>query len=215
MAEEIKEETKEASSSLGLSKEDIAELIKTNVGSSMKELMANLPQQQPVYQEPAQDTRTDDDKLWDNIIGSRVNPSIANAQLRADAAEDKADFYASDTWLTDIDDLLPGETEAEIKEAKKEIRKRLETTFSNLIKTNRATPRADLIEYEVGRYLRENKTKFLETVEKKSKKKGEVELEKAKKAVSISSGNISNFSPKDIHGMDYDKVVKEFGEVLF
>jgi len=213
MAEETKEETKEESKE-GTSNFDeakMAELIKANVSASQKELIAQLKADKE-EEKPKEEVKED---FWDEIVNSRTSGKINQANVRAEAAEDKVDFYSSDEWLEGIDDLLPGDSLEEVKKHKKEIRTRLETTFQNMLKAGRGTHRADLLDYELGKYLKENKKAFIETVEKKSTKRKEVELQKARKGVDITAGNVSNFTPSDIHAMSMEKVIEEFGHVGF
>lgn len=222
--EETKEEEKsEEKSSTGLTEEQLNKIIKENVSSSMKTVLseqaAEAQQRQQQYQNQqynAQQGNKEED-VWDTILDPKINPRFQRAELMTMASEDKADFYSSDAWLTEVDEMLPGETSEEIKKHKAEIRKRLEKTFSNLISrgAQAAAPRSDLIDYEVGKYIKEHKEDFFSSVEKKRGKKKEDELDKAKRAVDIGSGNISNFKPENIHKMSYEKVVEEFGNVAF
>jgi hypothetical protein len=214
MAESI-EGTEPPVAQPGFDEAKMAELISKNVNSSLKEAIAALPQPEPQYQQPQQvDTPVEPD-FWDQQINPRVDGKIANVNLRALAAEDKVDFFSSEAWTTELDEMLPGDTPEEIAQHKKEIRLRLEKTFTTMLQSGRGTRRADILDYEVGKYLREKKSEFKDSVVKKAGKSREAELEKARRGVDISSGNISNFTAQDIHDMDFERVVKEFGQVGF
>ena len=192
-----------------LSKADMQAFIKQGVQDSLRETLEQTAVQahQSATQQP--------DNPFKEWIDPVVNPRLQQAAITAQAAEDKIDFYSSEQWLTELDDLLPGDSEAEIKSAKAAIRESLEKTFTSMLKAGKGTFRKDLIDYEIGKYIRENKSKVQESYTKRRNAKVEAELERARRGVDISSGAISNFQPQDVHGMGWDKLVEQYGNVGF
>src|SRR5438876_5437259 len=82
----------------------IAEMIKASTREAFAEQQsrdqgravqtAPMPQQQQV------------ENPFADFVNPIVQPRLNAANLRAEAAQDKVDFYTSDEWLTELDDLL-------------------------------------------------------------------------------------------------------------
>ncbi len=214
MAEEVENiENTEVESKPQLDESKLSELIKKGLKDSFDELATNQRNNQP--QQEVQSTDP-----WEEVLGPRIRKGTQASDNRSAAAEDKVDFYTSDYWLKDIDDILPGDSNTEegiisLNKAKKEIRETLETTFSNLLKQNRGIPRSDIVDFAVGQYVKKNKSSYIEGLSKKSSLQKEREVQKARKGVDIQSGNISNFAPDQIHKMSQEKINEEFGGVQF
>ncbi len=207
--------TKEEQESKSFDEKKMAELIAQNVNTSIKEALKDLPQQQapqPVQQQQQQKVEPD---IWDDIVGSRVNPHLANANLQSAIASDKIDFYSSDDWLEEVDNLLLETDPVKRKAEREEIRKDIETKFSNLVSSNRGIPRKDIFSAVIGERVKKDRAKYEEASYTKRNKSKEAELDKARKAVDISSGNISNFNAADVYEMDHAKMLKEYGNVPF
>lgn len=216
MAEEVKDEAK-----LALDESKIAELIKQNVSSSMKEVTEALSKQntQQVYTPPQEEEDVSTD-AWDEIISPRVErhtkkslDASSRAALQAEAAEDKADFYSSDLWVVDLEDFFTSDDPAERRKEKADFRKELEERFSNLLKSGRGMKREEIAQYMIG--SSENRKKYTENQTKKQKKQDEQDGLKAQRNVDIGSFSISNFDAQSIHDMDFDEVAKKFGSYTF
>ena len=187
-------------------KEELARFIKEGVQNSIRELAA-----QPKVETPTPDKENPFQEWIDPI----VNPRLARASLQAQSAEDRVEFYTSDEWLTGIDSLLAGDSSEEVSLAKKAIKDDLEKTFSDMVRAGKGTFRKDLLNLSIGKYIRENHAKVAESYVKRSSVKKEAELDKARRSVDMGSGTMSNFTPQDIHSMDTQKMLEDFGEVSF
>ncbi|SRR6266568_963833 len=211
MAEEIESTSENVETTQPtLNEEKLGELIKKGFKESLESL--GQQSQQQTAQEPKDP--------WDEVLEPRINKRTQQSNITAQSAEDKVDFYTSDYWLTELDEMLPGDLDTDegkvaLSKAKREVREKIETTFSNLVKQGRGIPRKDIADFAVGQYIKKNKTSYIEGVSKKSSLKKEMEVTKAKRAVDMSTGNISNFSPEQIHKMDQSKIDEQFGNVLF
>src|SRR6266853_5171209 len=110
----------------------LSELIKKGMKDSFDELAANQRNTQQSNQQNVQQQSTDP---WDEVLEPRIRKGTQQSNSIAAAAEDKVDFYTSDYWLKEIDEILPGDDtedgKVSLQKAKKEIRETLETTFSN------------------------------------------------------------------------------------
>jgi hypothetical protein len=210
----LAEESGEGHTSTGsppLDEAKLSEMIKKGVKETI-ETLASERSERPV--EAAQSTQTTDP--WDEILEPRITRKTQQSSLKADAAEDKVDFYTSDYWLTEVDDILPGDTGTDdLAKSKKDLRDGIEKTFTNLMKQGRATPRADIANFVLGEYIKNNKSTYVESVVKKSSTRKEQELQKARRGVDISAGNITNFTAEQLHKMPQDKIVEQFGDVSF
>ena len=190
----------------------LSEMIKKGVQDSLKEAIATQQTTQQTTKVEDKSTETDPFDAW---LNPKIDTKVASATLAAQSAEDKADFYSSEFWLTEVDEHLLGDTPEELKAAKTELRKSLESTFTNMIKQGRGTPRADLVLFEIGKYNKANKGKIDESITKRSKAKQEAELEKARRGVDIGVGALSNFQPQDVHGMKWDDIAEKYGQLAF
>ena len=123
------------------------------------------------------------DPLGD-LVREKVGGDVRAAMLRAEAAEDKADFY--------------GEND-EAREYKAEI----ERTFQQMMKNGRPMPRGDIWNYIKGRDL----PKFVEKEEAKKKKK----LDEAAAAASVGESGrrpaAPNKSPFDMTDDELNQAV--------
>ncbi len=197
------------------SEEKLAELVKNNVNASLKDVMANLNQNQNNVQQQQNVEKEKEPDFWDTFIDGKVNPRVAKAELQSEAAVDKLDYYSSDDWLVELDDFLVEDDPDKRKEEKTKIREDIEKYFNNLLKAGRGLPRKDIAAAVLGEKVKKDKIKYQESVVNKSQKKRDSDLQKARGAVSISSGNISNYSPQDIHGMSSEKIIETFGSLTF
>src|SRR5438309_371127 len=141
----------------------LSELIKKGMKDSFDELRNSQGNAQQNNQSP----QTQSTDPWDEVLEPRIRKGTQQSNSIAAAAEDKVDFYTSDYWLKEIDDILPGDNTTEegnivLNKAKKEIRETLETTFSNLLKQGRGIPRSDIIDFAVGQYVKKNKSTYTE-----------------------------------------------------
>ncbi len=219
MAEELVEniEDKEVESKPQLDEGKLSELIKKGMKDSFDELAANNQRNTQNLQGQQQVQSTDP---WDEVLEPRIRKGTQQSNSIAAAAEDKVDFYTSDYWLKEIEEILPGDSTSEegilsLQKAKKEIRETLETTFSNLLKQGRGIPRSDIVDFAVGQYVKKNKSTYTEGLVKKSSLQKEREVQKARRGIDIQSGNITNFTPEQLHNMPQDKINEQFGGVLF
>jgi len=219
MAEELVDtvEDKEVESKPQLDEVKLSELIKKGMKDSFDELAANQRNTQQSNQQNVQQQSTDP---WDEVLEPRIRKGTQQSNSIAAAAEDKVDFYTSDYWLKEIEEILPGDSTSEegiqsLQKAKKEIRETLETTFSNLLKQGRGIPRSDIVDFAVGQYVKKNKSTYTDGLVKKSSLQKEREVQKARRGVDIQSGNITNFTPEQLHNMPQDKINEQFGGVLF
>jgi len=213
---EVNENTEVESKQPQLDEVKLSELIKKGLKDSFDELTND---QRNSQQSTQQSTQTQSTDPWDEVLEPRIRKGTQQSNSIAAAAEDKVDFYTSDYWLKEIDEILPGDDtedgKVSLQKAKKEIRDTLETTFSNLLKQGRGIPRSDIVDFAVGQYVKKNKSTYTEGLVKKSSLQKEKEVQKARRGVDIQSGNISNFSPEQLHNMPQDKINEQFGGVLF
>src|SRR6266853_6934177 len=172
MAEELVDtvEDKEVESKPQLDEVKLSELIKKGMKDSFDELAANQRNTQQSNQQNVQQQSTDP---WDEVLEPRIRKGTQQSNSIAAAAEDKVDFYTSDYWLKEIEEILPGDSTSEegilsLQKAKKEIRETLETTFSNLLKQGRGIPRSDIVDFAVGQYVKKNKSTYTDGLVKKS-----------------------------------------------
>jgi hypothetical protein len=211
----LAEESGEGNTSTGsppLDETKLSDMIKKSVRDSLETLASERSHTPPV-ETPNSPQTTDP---WDEILEPRITRRTQQSSLKADAAEDKVDFYTSNYWLTEVDDVLPGDTGTEdLAKSKKDLRDGIEKTFNNLMKQGRATPRADIANFVLGEYIKNNKSTYVESVVKKSSTRKEQELQKARRGMDISAGNITNFTPEQLHKMPQEKIVEQFGDVSF
>src|SRR6266446_1844631 len=209
---EVNENTEVESKQPQLDEVKLSELIKKGLKDSFDELTND---QRNSQQSTQQSTQTQSTDPWDEVLEPRIRKGTQQSNSIAAAAEDKVDFYTSDYWLKEIDEILPGDDtedgKVSLQKAKKEIRDTLETTFSNLLKQGRGIPRSDIVDFAVGQYVKKNKSTYTEGLVKKSSLQKEKEVQKARRGVDIQSGNISNFSPEQLHNMPQDKINEQFG----
>jgi len=216
------EEDGEGSTSTGESTETKTPVLdEGKLGEMIRQgLKDGLSELQRGTQNSNTNVRDEPKDAWDEILDPRINKKTSQATLRADAAEDKVDFYTSDYWLKEIDELLPGDSNTEdgiveLNKAKKAVREKLESTFTNLLKQGRGIPRTDIVDFALGQYIKESKGTYTDGIIKKSSLKKQKEVEKARRGVDMSSGNISSFSAEQLHKMPQDKINEEFGSLLF
>ncbi len=217
MAEETSEGT--TTPSVGLSEEKLAELIKANVDTSMKDALANLRAEQESYTTQTKESETsptiEGNDFWDGVISRRVDGKVKQANLQAEIAQDKIDFYTSEQWLEEADEWLTEEDPAKRKAEKKALREDIEKAFNGLVQNGRGMPRADIFKAVLGEKITKDRAKYVESIGRKKDKQRETELAQARRGVDISSGNITNFTPADIYKMDHAKLLETFGEVSF
>ncbi|SRR6266516_6775631 len=211
--EENETTTETIESTPALNEEKLGELIKKGFKESLDSYTQST-------QQSTQQQSTEAKDPWDEVLEPRISKRTQQSNITAQSAEDKADFYTSDFWLTELEELLPGDTETDegklaLSKAKKEVRENIETTFSNLVKQGRGIPRKDIADFAIGQYIKKNKASYMEGVSKKSSLRKEMEVKKAQRAVDMNTGNISNFSPEQIHKMEQSKIDEQFGSVLF
>lgn len=197
-----------------------SELIKKERQESVKQALAELREeaaqeyqtQQNMQPQPVQSD------FWSEQINPRLQPmqqQVNGAIFRAEAAEDKADFYGGEFWNEEVNDWLTGDDEQELKSERNALRDKVEKLFLKLSREGRALPRKDIALHVLGETLTQNKEKVLASLEKKSSKKKEAELEKAKRAVDIGAGNIINFEPETIHSMSIEDMHEKYGNFTF
>lgn len=194
----------------------LADLVKANVSASMKDALDALKAEQsaspPIQQVPPTDSST---QFWDDVINPRVDSKVNKASLQAEIAQDKIDFYTSDTWLEEADEWLTEEDPAKRKAEKSALRAELEKAFDTLVKNNRGMPRADVFKGVLGEKITKDRTKYFESIGKKGERKKALDLEQARKGVDLSAGNVSNFNAADVHKMSFEKVLEHYGDLTF
>jgi len=198
-------------------KAELAKLVKENVGTSFKEALEEQSRQQEFNKTQEANTQKDSTQqgdFWDDIINPRVSAKTNAASLAAQAAEDKVDFYTGGDFDT-VDDFLISDDPEERGKEKLEIRKKVEETFSNMLKAGKGTYRKDILSYVLGEKLKKDRVAYQESINKRSAKSKQAELEKARRGVDISTGILTNFTPEDIHKMPFEKVVEQFGDIHF
>ena len=209
--------TGSTTSSQALDEAKLAELIKQNVSTSVKELLQQQAdtstQNQPTQIQPVQQAQEPD--LWDTILDPKIVPRLQQANIRAEAAEDKVEFYSSDFWSEELESWLTEDDPDKRKKEKAEFRQEVEKRFSNLLQQGKGFKREAIAHNLLGEKIAKDRTKYEESIGKRRKRQEESALETARKAVSITSGNISNFTPQDIHAMSMDKMLKELGDLQF
>lgn len=210
MAEET-ETTNQSSSSFDEAK--LAELIKTNVNTSLDSIKAELVQNRIQAQTETQPAKVEEPDFWDSIIDPKVNKKVASASLAAELAQDQVDFYTSDEWLN-VDAWLVEEDPTKRAEEKKALRKQVEDYSSSLVKQNRAMPRSDIFNAVLGEKIKKDRTKFEENIGKRHKANAESELAKARRGVDMGSV-MNDFTPESVHKMDWDKVTETYGQLTF
>ena len=214
MTEETKDTTEstETAKQPQLDKATVDELIKTN----LKEAIAGLQQQQQATQQVnAQPVQQKEPDFWADILDPHIKAGTAQADLNSAIAMDKVDFYSSDEWLTEVDEYLTEDDPTKRKTEKANLRKEVERVFDTNVKQNRGLPRSDVLKGVLGHMLIKDPEKFKASASKKATAEKESELDKAKKAVSIGAGNITNFSAADINSMTLEKVQEQFGSMEF
>lgn len=216
MAEDTPTTETPAPAAPALDEAKIAELIKASQQESIKTALAAQQAQQLATQQPQEAPPERD--VWDDIL----EPKLARERQRADqagfigaAANDKADFYSGEFWEDEVASWLPHEDEAELKTAKRELRKKIEDQFDKLAREGRALPRADIAKHQLMEHLTENKTKFHESTEKKRKQKETVELDKAKRGVDIQAGTMFSMDVAELESMPFEKIHEKYGKVPF
>src|SRR5438132_1284255 len=140
--EENETVTETTESTPTLNEEKLGELIKKGFKESLDSYTQDTQQAQTVQSTEPKDP-------WDEVLEPRISRRTQQSNITAQSAEDKADFYTSDFWLTELDDLLPGDLDTDegklaLSKAKKEVRENIEQTFSNLVKQGRGIPRKDI-----------------------------------------------------------------------
>ncbi len=222
MAEETTSESTETQQqSSGIDEAKLAELIAKSQQDSIKATLAELrrdaEQQQQYQQQQTQQTEVQP-TFWDEQINPRLAPVQRQTQfamLRAEAAEDKADFYGSDEWTELVESYCTADTDEELNTQKKELRTKIEETFNNRMKSGNPIPRKDISEWLLGQEIKTNKTKHVEAYTKKRKKAEESELEKARRAVDIGAGNVVNFQPEEVHAMTLEDMQAKYSTLTF
>lgn len=214
MAEEAKETIDTETEKPAFDEAKMSEMIKANVSTSMKEVIDQLNQNKPVADEP-RNVQQDNPDFWDDIVNPRVTKHTAKANLAAEAAEDKLDFYTSDDWTEEVEEFLVEDDPTKRKAEKKAIRDEVEKIFKNLISTGRGLPRKDICDAVLAQKLKKDRIKYQEAVVNRHNKRKESDLDKAKRGVDITAGNISNFTPSQIHEMTEEKMLSEFGSYRF
>ena len=100
-------------------------------------------QQQPGYVDPIERQQQELQRQLVDMVRPTFEPAIRNAALRADAAEDKADYYLENPSMV-------------------EYKNEIEDAFRKCIQENRPTNRQALADYIIGRERRMNPEKFEE-----------------------------------------------------
>lgn len=196
-------------------KDEMMNFIKEGTKTALKEAIESAPKTEPRVES------TGTANPFAEWIDPLVTPKLQQAQLTAQAAEDKVDFYSSEEWLTEVDDWLcaEGKSDEETatlrKQEKAAIRADVEKTFQAMLKAGKGTFRKDLLSYVLGEKMKRDKAAFTESIGKRSAKQKEAALDKARRGVDISSGAISNFVAADVHKMDTAKMLEQYGGVAF
>lgn len=215
MAEETQTEEKQESS--GFDEAKMSELIQKNMNASFKELLAEQAKTQQQQTETPQQVEAPapEPDFWDNLINPKVDGKVASATIAAQAAEDKVDFYSSDEWIEEVEEWLTEDDPTKRKAEKAKLREEIESTFRNLLKSGKGTFRKDIFSYVLGEKIKKDRVKYQENIGKKREKQAEADIQKARRAVDITSGGVSNFSASDIHAMSTEKMLKELGNLTF
>ncbi len=188
----------------------MSELIKQNVGESVKAALAasQTPQQQTTEAAKEPD-------IWDEILTPRITASTARGNLAAASAEDKVDFYSSDDWLEEVEDFLVEEDPSKRKAEKRAVRDEIERLFDLQVSKGRGLPRTDIFHAVLGEKVKKDKVKYQESIGKKATARQQAELQKAKKGVDIGAGNVNDFTPAEIHAMPMATVLEKYGNIPF
>lgn len=205
------EESGGGGNSSTFNREELAEFIKSQVKegvSSTLQEAANFRAEQPSPGTP------EVEDPWDALISPRVKPGLAQAQLMAQAADDKVDFYSSPEW-EQVDDWLVEEDPEKRRAEKAEMRKKVESAFSNLLKQGKGLHRADIFNSVLGEKIRKDKEKFVESIGKRKAKQESDALDKARRAVEPTPGSISSFTRDDVLTMDEESFTKKLGALTF
>ncbi len=188
-----------------LTKEDIQAAVAESITNSM----ANLkPAERAVtQQEPAKDP-------WEDILNPVLEPKLAQSRLRAEAAEDRAEFYSSDTWLEDANEFLLSDDPTKAKAEKAALKIDIEKTFNDLIANGRGMKREDIFNYKIGQLVTKKRVEYQESIGKKRSKK-QSDLERAQKGVEFQTGMVSNYDTAQIFDLPEEKLIEQFGSLTF
>lgn len=200
-------ETTENSQQPNLDMSQLETLITNSVNNSFKEAFNSREQETQ-----AQTQATQERDPWADIVEPIVNPRLQQLQLSNEAAQDKIDFYSSDTWLENINEHF---TSDDVKKEKAEFRAEIEKTFTNLLRAGKPLPREDIAQYLLGQKVVKQGASYHEAQANKRAKKKEDALKHAQRAVEFQTGNISTYTPQNLFDMDHDKLVENFGSYTF
>ncbi len=190
----------------------IAELIQKEVASSFKSALAEANENRQTQQVPRQTQQSETDPIaeW---LNPHIQPHLQRANLASAAALDKADFYGSEEW-ENLDEIL-GEDEADLKKEKREIRTLVEKRFEELVKAGVPTPRKTVLELVLGQKMSKDSASFIDKVSKKSAKKKDADLNRARSASDIGAAQVTSMSRDDVYAMDDDAFEKAFADIQF
>lgn len=208
----MEKETQTTQSNPNIDSAQLEELIKQSVSSSFKELEETQRETQRTSTSQTDTRQTETTDPWADIVNPLVEPRLAQMQLQTQAAQDKIDFYSSDSWLTELDEHL---TSDDTKTEKADFRKEIEKTFSNLMQKGSPLPREDIAKYLLGQKLIKSGTKHYESKNKKAQARRDADLQHAQRAVEFQSGIPTSVQPQKLYDMTFDDIVKEYGTVQF
>jgi len=195
-----------------LSREDLEQMIREGVGAGLQQAVQQSLRQQPVQQQSSQPQQPDNPfREW---IDPVVQPGLQQAHLRTMAMEDKVDFYSSDQWVRDVEDHLVGETDEERRKERAELRADIEQYFANFMQQGRPIIRKDLLDYTLGKRIREQSGKYQDAVHKRKSAVQQAELAKARRHVDM-GGSAMDFDPRSVHAMPIEKVQEQYGDFQF
>ena len=188
----------------------IAELIQKEVASSFKAALSEVNETRQPQQVQLQSQTADPIAEW---LNPHIQPHLQRANLASAAAMDKADFYGSEEW-ENLDEIL-GEDEADLKKEKREIRTLVEKRFEELVKAGVPTPRKTVLELVLGQKMSKDSASFIDKVSKKSAKKKDAELNRARSASDIGTAQVTSMNRDDVYAMDDDAFEKAFADIQF
>lgn len=207
MAEETQDTQQEATPA-GLSQDQLESMIRNGTKAAMQEALQDIPRPQPA--QPAQP-----ENPFQQWVDPLVKPGLQQAQLQAEIAQDKADFYSSDLWLDEVDDHLISDDPKERRQEKSDLRKQVEKLFEDNIKAGQPRTREALMTYLLGQRAITKKADLRSAQSRREQKSKDADLDKARRGVDISAGLISDFSPQSVQEMSLEDMRKKYAEVSF
>ena len=211
LAEDDGEGSATATSPPQFDQEALAKLVADQVDKSFKEAVTNA--QQSTTQQV--NTNVPEKLPFQDFVDPIVGPRIANAQLQAEIAADKADFYSSDAWLADADEFLIEDDADKRKIEKAALRAEVERVFNNAVKAGKGVPRSDVLSFVIGEKLKKDRIAYQESINKRVSNREATKLEAARRQTDLSTGNVSSFDPASIHAMSTEKMLEQYGKLEF